>query len=79
MDSPTDNNLTANADSLCELPTLELFPLHPTGMARASPQSVMEWTNDSGSNEYIDEQNDPRSGGVHFHNFFNFIPCHPVK
>ena len=62
-------------------PTLELFPLHLTNMAlaRANPQSVMEWRNDSRSDEYIDEQNDPESGGGHFHNFFHFIPGHPGK
>ena len=59
--------------------TLELFPLHPTGMARANPQSVMKWRNDCRSDEYIDEQNDPGSGGGHFRNFFHFIPGHPGK
>ena len=77
INATTDDNQRANADSLCEFQTLELFPLHPTGMARGHPQSVQEFRNDSRSDEYIDEQNDARSGGGHFQNFFHFIPRHP--
>ena len=65
----TDDNEAINAGSSCERRTLELFPLHPTGMARANPQPVLQ--------ELRDEQNDGSSGGARLHNFIHFIPLHP--
>nr|CAL18267.1 homeodomain transcription factor [Picea abies] len=71
-------------DSLCEPQTLELFPLHPTGIAeyRSEPVSAFGFQSSVRNrtmNENIDEQNDASSGGGHFHNFFPFIPQHPGK
>eukprot|EP00253_Pinus_taeda_P011947 PITA_11947 len=67
------DNETINAGNSCERRTLELFPLHPTGMARANPQPVLQELRD----DYRDEQNDASSGGGHPHHFIYFISPHP--
>nr|CAT02937.2 putative wuschel homeobox protein WOX2 [Pinus sylvestris] len=72
-------NFQHSHDSLNEPQTLELFPLHPSGIAEYRSEPVGTFGLQGSMNENIDEQNDPRSGGGHFHQFFHFIPQHPGK
>nr|ADR10436.1 putative wuschel homeobox protein WOX2 [Pinus contorta] len=74
-----DYNFQHSHDSLNEPQTLELFPLHPSGIAEYRSEPVGTFGLQGSMNENIDEQNDPRSGGGHFHHFFHFIPQHPGK
>lgn len=63
-----------------EPPTLELFPLHPTGIAEYKSEPVNSLglqRSVCNPDENIDEQNNARSGRGHSHNFFYFIPQNP--
>nr|AEF56564.2 Wuschel-related homeobox 2 [Larix decidua] len=70
--------------SLCEVPTLELFPLHSTGIAgnrcEANSTLVLQSSvRNKTMNGNIDEENHGVSGGGHFPDFFHFIAEYPAK